>query len=523
MPLRLLSTVSLAAAAAAVYWIVRTRVAGAIGLVAATTVLWYPSLRLAPWTLGVTLALAAVVFGAWALDREGVPFDIVIAAALSLALLTSGVGVAGAAAYLTYYAFTRPPLVRWLVVAVPSAMWVLWYIVVSNTHRTAGRNPWELVQFAWGGILESFEGLGLGYRFLGIVLMLAFAAVFIWRLRTGLLAAVNAVSWTVALIVWWLWIGYIRSGNHGYPNQLVGSAFIILAVLPTTAFPDRVREVLESIPVALAAFALCGLVVIANHNEILDRADTLADQGRIITQQFVAANLKAANVPDNAVLNTFGGGSPTAETYRDLTTVHGVPGASKTIEPDRRIIDLGSVETVGVGKPPKARCVALGRMPLLPPDSTTVLRAGQKPVDVQLRRFGSAWVSIGTIRPQGAARVTVPGLQSATPWQVRAQGGACRVRTAPATKVVVPKANATLSGVTTLAARAGNVYITKVEFHLRSGFNDVPLGPAIPGFGWNLQWNSATVPNGRYTLVAIAFDSANNQDVSDPVPVTVQN
>ena len=98
--------------------------------------------------------------------------------------------------------------------------------------------------------------------------------------------------------------------------------------------------------------------------------------------------------------------------------------------------------------------------------------------------------------------------------------------TPPTTGVVVPGSGATLSGGTYLdAAASDNVGVARVEFHLTGGsLSDTVLTAAVPTiYGWLAYWNSASVPNGTYTLSSVAYDKAGNSARSVGVPVTVTN
>ncbi len=94
----------------------------------------------------------------------------------------------------------------------------------------------------------------------------------------------------------------------------------------------------------------------------------------------------------------------------------------------------------------------------------------------------------------------------------------------PTTSVLVPSNGATLSGSTTLDASATNA--TSVEFRLFGGsfgFNAPVLCSATPTiYGWLCGWNTASVPNGSYSLVSEAF-GAGGSTFSTGVSITVKN
>ena len=91
--------------------------------------------------------------------------------------------------------------------------------------------------------------------------------------------------------------------------------------------------------------------------------------------------------------------------------------------------------------------------------------------------------------------------------------------TAPAVSMTAPANNATVSGTTVLTATASdNVGVSKVEFY-RSGV----LLTATNVAPYKYSWNTASVANGSYTLVAKAYDNSANVTQSANVAVTVNN
>ncbi|MCB9775765.1 MAG: FG-GAP repeat protein [Nitrospiraceae bacterium] len=91
--------------------------------------------------------------------------------------------------------------------------------------------------------------------------------------------------------------------------------------------------------------------------------------------------------------------------------------------------------------------------------------------------------------------------------------------TAPTVTLTAPSAG-TVSGTVTVSASASdNVGVTGVQFRLQ-GAN---LGAEDTTNPYSTSWNTTTVPNGSYTLTAIARDAAGNTKTSAPITVTVSN
>ena len=91
--------------------------------------------------------------------------------------------------------------------------------------------------------------------------------------------------------------------------------------------------------------------------------------------------------------------------------------------------------------------------------------------------------------------------------------------TAPTVALVSPDTDTTVTGTTILSATASdNVGVTAVQFTL----NNVSLGePVGAPFQWS--WVTSTVPDGAYTLKAVARDAAGNTAQSGSRNITVSN
>ncbi len=99
-------------------------------------------------------------------------------------------------------------------------------------------------------------------------------------------------------------------------------------------------------------------------------------------------------------------------------------------------------------------------------------------------------------------------------------------RTPPVTTMISPNRTAKLKGISWLNAGASDNYgVTKVAFRLTGEtLHDALIGTGTPWhYGWLGAWNTATVPNGRYTLESIAYDAAGNVGRSAPVAIDVVN
>ena len=90
---------------------------------------------------------------------------------------------------------------------------------------------------------------------------------------------------------------------------------------------------------------------------------------------------------------------------------------------------------------------------------------------------------------------------------------------APTVTVTAPTDGATVSGTVTLFATASDdVGVNHVDFLLNG--NVVGTAGTAP---YTINWNSTSIANGLVAITAQAYDTSNNQGVSAPVSVTVNN
>jgi len=94
------------------------------------------------------------------------------------------------------------------------------------------------------------------------------------------------------------------------------------------------------------------------------------------------------------------------------------------------------------------------------------------------------------------------------------------------TFIGLPSDGAVVAGTTYLDAGAGDgPGVTKVVFELSGGtLSNQVIGTATGTlYGWILKWDTTTIPNGTYSLAAVATDAAGNTDTSSPITITVNN
>jgi hypothetical protein len=98
-------------------------------------------------------------------------------------------------------------------------------------------------------------------------------------------------------------------------------------------------------------------------------------------------------------------------------------------------------------------------------------------------------------------------------------GGGGGDTTAPTVSVTAPANGATVSGTVSINATASdNVGVSKVEFYVDGAIRSTDT---TSPYSWS--WNTTTFANSSHTIVAKAYDAANNIGTSSNVTVTVNN
>ena len=91
---------------------------------------------------------------------------------------------------------------------------------------------------------------------------------------------------------------------------------------------------------------------------------------------------------------------------------------------------------------------------------------------------------------------------------------------APTVRITAPLTGSKLQGMVTIAASAtDNVGVVGVQFQ----YNGINLGAEDTSAPYSVVAHTKSVPNGTFTLTAIARDAAGNRTVSEPVTVNVKN
>jgi hypothetical protein len=243
-----------------------------------------------------------------------------------------------------------------------------------------------------------------------------------------------------------------------------------------------------------------------------------------------AYTVTQGSLPNGLTLNPASGiisGSPTSTGTSSFTVQASDSGGSTpvtqslsiTVNPEVPISVASSV--VGEGTVGQSYQWVLGEKGGDGPDTWAVSGGTALPPGITL---GSSGILQGVPTVAGTFNFTVRVTDSSTPAQ--SATGAITMYVPPVTSVLLPAAGATEQGNTVLDATASSQNgIASVQFEISGGsISDKVVGTGVGTiYGYLATFNSATIPNGTYTLQSVATDNQGLSTTSAPVSVTFTN
>lgn len=430
-PFRPLGIACLAALAVGLYLLARHRIGAWPALVVAVGVLWTHSLALTPFLFNFHLALLLGVVCAAALPSSSRAADGVVAAALTVALCTSAVGVAIAGACAAHAVLSGFRLRRWLAVAVPSLGWVLWWARFAVHDRNTTGSLSDGARTVLDGGLGSFAAVVAGTFVGGAALAVGSACLLAWRTAHDRDAARMQVAWMAGVVVWWVGLVWSRenaASSLDTPRyEYVGAVFVLLSLIPTRP-ADRLRRRARHPAIAVLALASVLAVVAANQPSIRTGA---RDKGTISTwvrNVLVEVDQGPAVVPDSQVLPHFLY-HLTAGELRALVDRRGRPMA-RSDDADAYLVSRAAI-IIGAEVPAPDRGPCLDQPGALRTGSDLLLHTDADPALVSARRFASRPIPARQVPAGTTVRIRLWGPSVATePWMITAPGG-CLVAVPP--------------------------------------------------------------------------------------------
>lgn len=437
LPIQIFAALSYVAISIVLYVIARPRVGSAFALLAACAVLFYPQFNIVLSAFNHYLALVGIVAVAGLLPKPGRRYDWALFAVLCFALASSGVAVAGSAGCLVFLLLIRPNWRRWLAVLVPCAFWLIWFERYSPDAGASKTYIFgDLSRYAWRGTMTSFRGLVFDNYVGGIILAIAFVVLFVWRCRRGLHAVAFSLSWFAAEIGWWIGISQTRTfATHPedvFRYKLVGSVFLILAMLPTFPRPVEIGTVAHGVArgwrYATSKPALAGIAVVCLlfgfMNPVVGANSSNNFSARLHSWLLVeeaATNMGPKVVPDSATITSPMLNFPVSQ-YRKVVKAYGFPTGSKPADFDRFVVERQSIALQKRFRSHPITCVYRVGVISVPPPQLLILQAGERAVDVRVRFLGQDWISLGRIKPHQRSSLGFPWMIVDRDWQVDAPG-----------------------------------------------------------------------------------------------------
>ena len=425
-PYLLTGVLSLTAFSVALFTIVRARVGALVAAAVGVSIVVYPAVDLTVASFNHYLAFCGVAVCAWILVAHPARHHLWLATALTFSLCSSGVSVAGAAGCAAFVVIARSTWQRRVAVFVPITGWIIW----RQTFGTAnGQNatvvPHDIVRIAAHGMMESFRGLVFDNQILGVLLGLGFMALLVWRLRHGPRRAVNELSWAFAFLIWWVGLAVSRSARlHGQPTfryQLVGSGFIILAMLPTHTWRPRITA---PAPRRVVLAGVCGLVAvlaIVNLGSTRKQTNSLQSAADCIQRGIVSARKTPGGIPDGGSLNC-AFVSMTAGQLRDGLARFGVPHQTLTTNPSRWLIAHGAIATRVTTVAPRAPCT-LGDLDVVTRGPKFLsISTGDTATTVHGALTGDEPSTVINVGPHAVVIVAIRASAVIAPWHFTAHG-----------------------------------------------------------------------------------------------------
>jgi hypothetical protein len=300
---------------------------------------------------------------------------------------------------------------------------MLWWVALGDhTHLATASLFKTVARLAYYGVLGSFRYLVFGSAFLGVVLFVAWIALFVWRIANDHPSARLQASWMVAFAVWWAGLAWDR-GWLGAPRyRFVGAVFVLLSIVPSHRIELPIRFGVQIATAVAWALAL----VLTSHASIVHASRSVESASRSVQDVVVEVQQTTAPVPDSVTLPKVLDFIP-AGTYRNLSAHFGLPVATYGAKPDLSLIRQHAV-VVEIVPSSKQRTESCRSGPLTLPVGGEITVHVSKPTTVMARRFGTVAFPVRSL-PAGATATISTSEQSivTTPWQLTVSGG-CEIQ-----------------------------------------------------------------------------------------------
>jgi hypothetical protein len=436
-PYRIVGLTCYAAFGVMYYLYLRHRTHPLLAALAALAVVGYSEAALNvlfPLALNFSVPLAAMAAIWYLLDLDQARFDVAAGACLAVALASGGVGLVPIVAVGVELLILRAPPRRWLPFALPSALWLVWYVKyhtpITHPNTVVGSMRYAIHQAQ--ATLAGFLG---GWNAGGYVLLVASALLLVvalsrWHSFNARAAGALAGAASFAVLT-----GY--TARHGSLPPLpantsrylfVDAFFIVAALVELTRNfrPSRAALVASAVVVIIGAATLVGNMRSYNEQVLQYKHTTRtfmvaaeAIPAKINRRRIMPFSLNVVTAGEylNAVRHL--GSAVRGVTLEDLGT------ASERATADAWMMqDLG-LHVVELAGPVPATCgppTVSGDLEV-PRGASLLVRSGSSPAAVALRRLAFSFrAPLTTLRPDSMGVLRMPVDHSALPWHVRVTG-----------------------------------------------------------------------------------------------------
>ncbi|MGC1801354.1 MAG: hypothetical protein WA701_13290 [Solirubrobacterales bacterium] len=412
-----------------------------------------------PFQMALFGSIACGIGALLALERRDRAGDLVAMGLLLVGLLFSDLGIPFVAAATILVAVTPERFSRAYVVAVPTALWLLWYLGWGHNAETFvsltnfARSPTYMLD-GLSASIATWVGLGtLAYDASPLdwgrpLLVLALGLV-AWRIYVIRRPSAQLLAAAVPLLGFW----FLTALNTNPLAPATAGRYQYVGIVLMALVASELVAGLRMRRYALVLLVLAGVAAaMVNGVRLRDAAGGLAGIAQQERGGLGALELARDRVDPGFKLTEQNSGVDylgilDAGSYLSAIDAYGSPAYTPTQlatapEPARVAADMVSAAALGVRLTPDGQAEPGTCLPLDPraaptfavPPQGIVLTAGGSGTQVSLRRYasGSFPVALGTLAPGAAELLRIPTDRSPKPWTAQLSGGgrvtACRER-----------------------------------------------------------------------------------------------
>ena len=412
-----------------------------------------------PFQMALFGSVACGIGALLALERRDRAGDVVATGLLVLGLLFSDLGIPFVAAATILVAATPERFSRAYIVAVPTALWLIWYLGWGHNAETFisftnfARSPSYMLD-GLSASVATWVGLGtLAYDVSpldwGRPLLVVALGLVAWRLYVIRRPSARLIAAAVPVLGFW----FLTALNKGPLGPATVGRYQYVAIVLMALLASELAAGLRIRRYAVVLVVLAGVAAaIINGDQLRNAARGLANIAQQQRGGLGALELARGRVNPGFELTQQNSGvdylgALDAGSYFSAIDAYGSPAYSRdqlvTAPAAAQVsADMVSAAALGIRLAPGGQAVPGACLRLDPRATSTfavpaqgvLLTANGPGTQVSLRRFASASfpVQLGTLAPGTPELLRIPADRSTRPWSAQLTGGAgvtaCRVR-----------------------------------------------------------------------------------------------